>query len=377
MPAPPRAVRVPLVDRCFGALFHAWPGLGRGLAALESRIAALDGELPPIDRPVYVCGLVRSGSTVLLEALAQVPGFATHRYADFPFLYTPWWWNALRTRLPRPPAAPQERAHGDRVAVTRDSPEAFEEVFWQQAFPGRHDPAVDQVLEGDAHNAAFDAFYTLHLRKLLAARGARRYLAKANYHLTRLGYLHARFPDARFVVPLREPLSHVGSLLRQHRRFVDLARADGAIARHLVRVGHREFGPGRRAIQAGDAAEAAAIQAAFDRGRDVEGYARQWAALYGWLAARLADRDLADACLVVPYAALCARPQAVLEGVFAHAGVDPVAGADLAARLAPGIHAPDYYAPELDEADRDTVLRLTGPAWQAIRRHSENRKIGL
>ena len=186
-------------------------------AALESRIAALDGELPPIDRPVYVYGLARSGSTVLLEALAQVPGFATHRYADFPFLYTPWWWNALRARLPRPPAAPQERAHGDRVAVTRDSPEAFEEVFWQQAFPGRHDPAVDQVLEGDAHNAAFDAFYTLHLRKLLAARGARRYLAKANYHLTRLGYLHARFPDARFVVPLREPLSHVGSLLRQHR----------------------------------------------------------------------------------------------------------------------------------------------------------------
>jgi hypothetical protein len=361
------AVRVPPADRWFGALFGRWPQLGRALARLETRTALAEGPLPPIDRPVYVCGMARSGSTLLLEILHGVPGFTAHHYSDYPFLWTPLWWNRLRQRLPQQAGVPQERAHGDRLAVTRDSPEAFEEVFWQNGFPGRHDPQVSQVLEGQDRNPAFDAFYAAHIQKLLAARGAQRYLCKANYHLTRLGYLHSLFPEARFVIPVREPAAQVESLLRQDQRFSRIVQRNPAVGKHLRRVGHREFGPDRRAVNVGDTAQARSIQADFDAGHGVRAYARQWAALHGWLAARLAaDDELARACLLVPYAALCARPLSALAGVLAHAGATAEAP-EVALRRAPPISAPDYYKSSLGAAESALIESETEVAWQALR----------
>ncbi|HZP67570.1 MAG TPA: sulfotransferase, partial [Rudaea sp.] len=234
--------RIPAFDRFAGAVGARWPGMLRRLAALETRSvrAAIDGVA--IDRPVYICGLARAGSTLLLELLAQAPGFTAHRYADYPLLWMPYWWNRLRAQLPLPPQAPVERAHRDRIAVTRESPEAFEEVFWMHFFPGRHDPAVDQVLDASCSCQEFTTFYLDHVRKLLAVRGARRYLAKGNYNLARLGLLRAIFPDARFVVAIREPLAHVASLVKQDRLFGAWSAADPAIARQLARGGHYEFG---------------------------------------------------------------------------------------------------------------------------------------
>jgi len=366
MPDSHDAVRVPPADRWFGALFAHWPQLGRTLAHLETKTALAEAPLPPVERPVYVCGMARSGSTLLLEILHGVPGFTAHHYADYPFLWTPLWWNRLRRRLPRQAGVPQERAHGDRLTVTRDSPEAFEEVFWQHFFPGRHDPRVDQVLEAADRNPAFDDFYVAHIRKLLAARSAQRYLCKANYDLTRLGYLHRLFPDARFVIPVREPAAQVESLWRQDLRFTQLVQRNPAVGKHLRRVGHREFGPDRRAINVGDTAQALAIQADFDSGQSVRAYARQWSALHTWLAARLAaDADLARACLLVPYAALCAQPQRVLAGVLAHAGVAADA-VEAALQRAPAVSAPDYYESRLSPADKALIAAETEAAWHTL-----------
>ena len=370
MPGPSDVLRVPPADRWFGALFGRWPGLGRALASLETRTALAEGPLPPIDRPVYVCGMARSGSTLLLEVLNGAPGFTAHRYGDYPFLWTPLWWNRLRQRLPHQAAAPQERAHGDRLAVTRDSPEAFEEVFWQSWFPGRHDPHVNQVLDDADRNPAFDAFYQAHIQKLLAARGAQRYLCKANYHLTRLGYLHRLFPEARFIIPIREPVAQVESLWRQDQRFVQIVQRNPAVGKHLRRVGHREFGPDRRAVNVGDTTQALAIQSEFDAGNTLQAYAHQWAALHGWLARRLAvDESLARACLLVPYEGLCAQPQSVLARVLAHAGVE-APGTGIALARAPDVSAPDYYRSSLSPEQRAGINDSTGLIWNSLMRLS-------
>ena len=65
-----------------------WLGLGR----LESSL--LDEQLNAVSvrMPIYVCGLARSGSTLLHEIVASHPGVATHRIKDYPMLYTPYWW---------------------------------------------------------------------------------------------------------------------------------------------------------------------------------------------------------------------------------------------------------------------------------------------
>ncbi len=181
------------------------PGLA-WLAGLESRQLAEEIAANPPRRPIFIAGVARSGSTILLQALASLPGTASARYRDYPPIWFPYWWDRLRQRLPLPPVKPQPRAHADGIEVTPDSPEALDEVFWMHFHPGRHDPGVDQRLEPDHERSAFTAFYRAHISKLLYARGAERYLCKGNYNLFRLPLLLRMFPDARLVVPIRSPL---------------------------------------------------------------------------------------------------------------------------------------------------------------------------
>ncbi len=367
MPDAPDAPRISSIDRFAGAVATRWPGLGRRLADIETRAVRADIVDVRIERPIYVCGVARAGSTLLLELLAEVPGVTTHRYADYPGLWTPYWWNWLRSRLPLPRSAPVERAHRDRIAVTRESPEAFEEVLWMHFFSGRHDPTVDQVLGADRVDSAFAEFYRDHLRKLLAIRGATRYLAKANYNLSRIDYLLTLFPEARFVVAIREPQSHIASLIKQDRLFTQWSVQRPDIARQLARTGHFEFGPDKRAINYGDTAAAEAIRASFDAGRTVEGYARQWAAAYGWFAARLAnDAALARQCILVDYGRLCSDPIQTMSTVYAHVGVDTATAQAILRRQAGRIAAPDYYAPDFEQSELSTIRGFTQKVWHSL-----------
>src|SRR3546814_8123113 len=46
-----------------------------------------------IDRPIFIAGLARAGTTILLESLERHPVTVTHRYRDFPMVLTPVFWN--------------------------------------------------------------------------------------------------------------------------------------------------------------------------------------------------------------------------------------------------------------------------------------------
>ena len=107
-------------------------------------------------------------------------------------------------------------------------------------------------------------------------------MSKGNYNVARIEYLAKLFPDARFVVPVREPVAHVASLVRQHQLFNGYAQDDPRIGIYLSAAGHFEFGPQRRPIcLTPEAAEGAS--GVWDEG-DAAGYARQWAEVYGHVA---------------------------------------------------------------------------------------------
>lgn len=40
---------------------------------------------------MYIAGLARSGTTILLEKLATHPDVVTHRYRDDPPIFSPYW----------------------------------------------------------------------------------------------------------------------------------------------------------------------------------------------------------------------------------------------------------------------------------------------
>ncbi|MGK9165123.1 sulfotransferase [Inquilinus limosus] len=321
---------------------------------LEDRIRNL-----PIRSPIYIAGLARSGSTILLELLSRHPELATHRYRDFPLLLTPWIWNWFVDRAATRPQVASERAHRDRIAVTAESPEAFEEVVWMAFFRHLHDPAANAVLD-DADNPTFEAFYRDHIRKMLLIRGGTRYLAKGNYNVTRLPYLLKLFPDARFIVPVRDPEWHIASLMKQHALFCREERRNPRVLRHMRRSGHFEFGLDRRATHVGDAEATARIERLWRSGQEVAGWAEHWRLVYGHLARTLEDRpDLRAATVIVRYEDLCARPAEVLAGILARCDLPPH---DLPAEAQARVAAPGYYRPSFTAEERGLIRDITRDA---------------
>jgi hypothetical protein len=320
----------PLVD-LLGAWVHAhrrfWLWLGR----VESSL--LLDRLPsvPVTMPVYVCGLARSGSTLLHEIVAAHPHVATHRVKDYPMVYTPYWWRRATAGLR--PAAPRERAHQDRVMITSDSPEAVEEMVWAAFFPRCHDPSVSNVLGSNHSRPAFETFYRDHIRKLL-------------------------LPDARFLIPVREPAAHVASLMRQHRWFSDGHRKHPRSLAYMRRSGHFEFGLDRRPMNLGDGARVRAILDLWARGEEVRGWARYWDMVYGYLGRLLAsDAQVRAAAMVVRYEDLCDAPGDNINAVLDHCALADAR--PVIEKFAPGVSRRDYYKRSFTPGERAAIREET------------------
>jgi hypothetical protein len=219
---------------------------------------------------------------------------------------------------------------------------------------------VANRLDRTTRNDEFADFYRNHIRKLLLARDGKRYLAKGNYNVARLAYIHELFPDARFVVPIRHPLTHIASLMRQHRQFSSGQRAHPAASAHLRRVGHFEFGLDRVPINMGDTDAIQDILRRWNAGDEVGGWARYWAHVYGSLRDQLdADPRLREAVLVIRYEDLCEQPAGELQRILEHCYLD--VDARMIAEWAPRLRQPDYYQGGLGALERQVIVDLTTP----------------
>ena len=346
----------------------------RGLARLESRVVSDLIPEHPIEAPVFIAGVPRSGTTILTEILSRHSTVTSHRYSDFPNVYTPYWRNWLADRLNSEKTDPVERAHRDRVMITNHSPEAVEEVIWMNFFDHLHDPAQDEVLDAATSNPAFERFYREHVSKLLAVRGASRYLAKGNYNTTRLRYITRLFPDARIIVPWREPVAQVASLVKQDRLFTRMADEDPRVPLQLARSGHFEFGPAKRAVNVGSRAQAEAIERDWAAGDLAAGWARYWRDVYAHLLDALAaDRRLCDAVLLVDYQELCKHPKQILFAVRDHCRLDADGFDPIAAEYAPRLSPPDYYAHEFTPKDLESIAEITASTLARLRLATESR----
>jgi hypothetical protein len=333
--------------------------LWRWLGRLETEVLRDELDAVDIESPIYVSGLARSGSTILLRVLESHPEVVTHQYRDFPFLHIPYWWQQTLEQQSAGELEPAERAHGDRLEVTRRSPEAMEEVLWMAYFSGLHDASTSNVLDAETTNDAFEDVYRDHLRKLLVARGGSRYASKANYNLTRLEYLLELFDEPRFVVPVRRPVAHVASSLKQHHLFCERLEPGDRGIEHLKRVGHYEFGPHRQPIHTGDETEIEAILEDWEHGRDVRGWARYWSHVYGWVADRMDDHDaLRRATRIVRYEDLCDETRPTLVDMLEHCGLGEAAER-IADSFEEAISRPNYYEHGFSDEELSIIAEET------------------
>lgn len=356
--------RTSRLQRWSGALHDAFPGLWLRLGKLEEGRHEEAIDQVEITRPIYVTGLARSGTTILLELLNAHPATVSHRYRDFPFLEMPITWDRFLASAMKSPDAATERAHGDGLLVTPDSPEAMEEILWMRFFPKAHDPLVTNVLDRETVNPKFEAFYRRHIQKLLWLRGGSRYLAKGNYNISRLSYLAKLFPDAHFIVALRKPEEAISSSIRQHFRFIAAAKADPAGVKYMARAGHFEFGPGRRPICFGDPLATAEVRQLWDQNKEVEGWALYWTQMHGWLKQQLSgDTGLAKQIVLIDHDRLAARAKEQLGALHETLGLslENTELEKLAARVSASKTSPD-----LSTADQETIASQTRPLYDDL-----------
>lgn len=237
------------LDRLLHRLAFASPGMQTALADAENRMFRDRIDLAHATRPVFVTSLPRAGTTVLLEALAQVPEFASATYRQMPFTLVPLLWSELTRRF-RTSETLAERAHGDGIAVGFDSPEAFEEMLWMAFWPKHYGKRSIAPWAAEARNAEFESFFRRHMAKIVATGGpeAQRYLSKNNANIARLGLLARLFPDGAAVIPVRDPAAQIASLIRQHRRFCDLHAREPFSRRYMEGIGHFDFGASLKPI---------------------------------------------------------------------------------------------------------------------------------
>jgi hypothetical protein len=270
-----------------------------------------------VDRPIFITSLPRAGTTVLLDALHRLPSLATHTYRDMPFVMAPLLWARFGRPFQRP-GERRERAHGDGVQVSVDSPEAFEEILWRAFWPRKYRTYhIELWTASDGLVEARD-FFVDHIRKIIALRRPdrlhdARYVSKNNGNLARLDLLPRMFPGAQILVPVRHPIAHAASLLRQHTRFRTLQQQMPFVRRYMADIGHYEFGDLHRPIAFRD------LDEQFP-GRDpltIDYWVAYWIAAFEHVRARR------DRLLLMSYEACCRRPSYMLGAVCERLGLDP------------------------------------------------------
>ena len=181
---------------------------------------------PQTDNDVFVAGLARSGTTILLNALYESSEFASLSYNDMTFVLAPNIWSKLSFN--KEDAVLIERAHGDGIKVSYKSPEAFEEVFWMTF----NDLEEDTIRKFKKYIQIIKHRYDMN-----------RYLSKNNQNIRRLKIISNNFPNSKVLIPFRDPIQHANSLLSQHKKFIKDSKEDKFIANYMKLIGHTEFGP--------------------------------------------------------------------------------------------------------------------------------------
>lgn len=297
--------------------------------------------------PVYVCGLARSGTTMLLHLLDEIDDFRSQTYRDMPFVLAPNLWRLFTQYLPRP-SVPAERAHGDGIHVHFDSPEGFEEVFWRTYSPRTSESRCFDVEEPTQEVLdAFADYRTIVANPRVQTGPVRRYLSKNNNNLLRLKSITSD-PAATVLLVYRNPIATARSLHRQHQRFC-AAQAEDRFARsYMGWLAHHEFGLDHLPF-----CFAAPYMDASLVPEDVNYWLDYWNAVYCHVLARGELRFN-----LVSHDALCADPSKTLTALFELLGVDadiPV----LAGRIAaPRIEDREGFRSELLQRAETTYRTL-------------------
>jgi hypothetical protein len=267
---------------------------------MDQRLVRSDPKNITDERHIFVSGLARAGTTVLMRRFHETGMYRSLTYRDMPFVLAPNLARKLKLTSSTSTKA-SERSHGDRILVNIDSPESLDEVFWR-VFSGG-DYIETNWLRPHVPSAEMVWKYTCYVNAILESQDApvRRYLSKNNNNILRLNSIRQAFPRALIFIPFREPLAHAGSLLRQHKNFIKLQAEDPFVKSYMTWLTHHEFGQDHRPFQFDKTAPNSAPKYNTDT---IEYWLDIWCRTYEFL-----EKSRPEDTLFVCYEDLCEHPE--------------------------------------------------------------------
>jgi len=173
---------------------------------------------------VFISGMPRAGTTILLNNLHQSNNFASLTYKDAPFFLSP---NFSKFLLLKKRGKLKLRYHNDGIYIDQESPEAFDEIFFN-------------TFSEYEIKKNFLPYVSLILKKNFK----KRYLSKNNMIYSKINLVKEILPNSIFIILYRDPVQQSFSLLKQHKNFTNLQKKNLFILKYMNLIYHNEFGIG-------------------------------------------------------------------------------------------------------------------------------------
>ena len=169
---------------------------------------------------LFITGLPRSGTTSILNFIYSSEEFASLKYLNMPFILSP----NFSKLFHKSNVIKKERLHEDGITYDLNSPESFDEVF----FNNNSKFIQDELLN--------------YIKLIMISQNKVKYLSKNNLNYKRITLINSILPNSKFLIPIRHPLQHSYSILNQHLHFIKLQKKEDFIRRYMNYLGHNEFG---------------------------------------------------------------------------------------------------------------------------------------
>lgn len=232
-----------------------------------------------IDKPVFVCGLARSGTTPITQMLYFTDKFSSLEYKDLPFLEIPLIWNIF-SKFIYGKNRKIERFHKDGLLINQNSPDAFLEVIFKNNIENYYENGFSKILKSNYKNLKLTKDLNLSLIKTMKLRKRSRYLSKINYLVCRIDYILNIFKDAKILICVRDPIDTAISLTKLHYKFIQEAKVNKYFDFNLKQLCHFEFGNNRKPLLFLNSDRTNYF---WKKNQNFNGYLNEWINLYSYL----------------------------------------------------------------------------------------------
>jgi len=332
--------------------FTSFKKLSYFLTRMETLLSRNEINKLTVDRPIYIIGLARSGTTIILEMLHKHPLLASHKYRHFIMPFFPHRFSRIVDQSLFF-TKPRERVHKDGIFITRESPEAVEEIFWKDFFDNTHKEEISNVISRTKSNPKFEQFYRNHIRKLLINQRRPRYLTKNNYNITRFEYIHRLFPNVKFLLIIRNPIDQIASLIKQTRLFEDIEKENHFLVDWHRITGHSEFGHNQLCINTGDNEIIHKIRNLWKNEKTyVKGWAYYWSSIYDYIMNLLeANKVIKESTIIIRHEDLCEQPAKTIDRILEHSELPLSDFEKVRNYYIRHLHKPTYYTPNFSNQE--------------------------